>query len=126
MTIDPDEKVDVSNHRLIYLPDHRDELFEQNAPLLLTKDNLDSIILEAASTVPSNKPVLDYLLPCWKRITKAQKGLRGYANAKDAILKEARRLCMSYSIFAVEMPELFGYGILMDWAKDTWLTSSQP
>lgn len=69
------------------------------------------MILEAASTIPNDKAVLDYLLPCWKRVVKAQKGLRGYASEKDAILKEAKRLCMSYCIFAVEMPDLFGYVI---------------
>jgi ubiquitin conjugation factor E4 B len=75
---------------------------------MLTKDRLDSAILEAASSIPQNKSVLDYLLPCWKRIGKALKGLRGYANAKDVILKEAKRLCMSNCIFAAEVPELFG------------------
>jgi ubiquitin conjugation factor E4 B len=75
---------------------------------MLTKERLDSAILEAASSIPHNRSVLDYLLPCWKRVTKALKGLRGYANAKDAILKEAKRLCMSNCIFAAEVPELFG------------------
>lgn len=75
---------------------------------MLTKDRLDTAILEAASTVPHNKSVLEYLLPCWKRVMKALKGLRGYASAKDEILKEAKRLCMSNCIFASEVPEIFG------------------
>ncbi|TVY30586.1 Ubiquitin conjugation factor E4 [Lachnellula hyalina] len=108
ITLDPMQKVDASNHRLIYLPNLRQELEEESAPIQLSKERLDSALMEAASTVSHNKSILDYLLPAWKRIIKALKGLRGYANGKDAILKEAKRLCMSYCIFSVEVPELFG------------------
>ncbi|TVY83127.1 Ubiquitin conjugation factor E4 [Lachnellula suecica] len=108
ITLDPQQKVDASNHRLIYLPNLRQELEEENAPIRLSKDRLDSAIMEAASTIPNNRSILDYLLPAWKRITKALNGLRGYVNGKDVVLKEARRLCMSNCIFAVEMPELYG------------------
>jgi ubiquitin conjugation factor E4 B len=108
ITLDPEQKVNASNHKLIYLPNLRQELEDENVPVRLSKDRLDSAILEAASSIPHSKSILDYLLPSWKRITKALKSLRGYANAKDAILKEAKRLCMSHCIFAVEMPELYG------------------
>jgi ubiquitin conjugation factor E4 B len=100
--------VDASGHKLIYLPNLRRELEEENAPIRLSTDRLDSALLEACSSIPHNRSVLDYLLPCWKRIVKSQKGLRGYTNGRDAILKEAKRLCMSNCIFAVEVPELFG------------------
>ena len=106
-TLDPQQKTDGS-HKLILLSNLRQELIDEEAPILLTKDRLDSALLEAGSTIQHNKSILDYLLPCWKRVVKASKGLRGYAGAKDAILKEAKRLCMSYCIFAVEMPELYG------------------
>jgi ubiquitin conjugation factor E4 B len=58
--------------------------------------------------VPADKPILDYLLPCWKRIIRLVRNPRGQTVARDAILKEAKRLCMSHVIFAVTMPELFG------------------
>jgi len=108
ITLDPEQKVDASNHKLIYLPNLREELEDENVPIRFTKDRLDSAIREAASTIPHNKSVLDYLLPSWKRIVKTLKGLRDYSNAKAAILKEAKRLCMSNCIFAVEVPEFFG------------------
>ncbi len=108
ITLDPNQSVDSSNHKLIYLPNLHQELKDEQAPIMLTKERLDSAILEAASTIPHSKGVLDYLIPCWKRVMRALKGLRGYANAKDAILKEAKRLCMSNCVFAVEMPEFFG------------------
>jgi ubiquitin conjugation factor E4 B len=108
ITLDPNQKVDASNHRLVFLPNLRQELEEENAPIRLSQEKLSDAITEAASIVPHNKPVLDYLLPCWKRVMKAMKNLRGYANAKDGILKEAKRLCMSNCVFAITLPELFG------------------
>lgn len=108
MTLDEDHQTDSSGHRLTALPELRKELEEAGDPIRLTVGTLDSAILEATSHVPQNKPVLDYLLPCWKRIIRAIRGLKGYTNARDAILKEAKRLCMSNCIFAVTVPELFG------------------
>jgi ubiquitin conjugation factor E4 B len=128
ITLDPKQKVDSANHKLIHLPNLQQELEDEGVPVMLTKDRLDSAIMEAASTIPNNKSVLDYLLPCWKRVNKvpfirpvkllinvsstnkykALKALRGYASAKDVILKEAKRLCMSNMVFAAEVPELFG------------------
>jgi ubiquitin conjugation factor E4 B len=108
ITLDPTQTVDSSNHKLIYLPNLRQELEDEKAPLMLTKERLDSAILEAASTIPYSKGALDYLIPCWKRVMRTLKGLRGLSSAKDAILKEAKRLCMSNCVFAVEMPEFFG------------------
>lgn len=108
ITLDPNQKVDASHHKLIYLPNLRQELEDEAVPIMLTKERLDSAIVEAASTIPHNKSILDYLLPCWKRVTKALKGLKGYANFRDEILREAKRMCMSNCIFASEVPELFG------------------
>ncbi|KAG9238385.1 ubiquitin elongating factor core-domain-containing protein [Amylocarpus encephaloides] len=108
ITLEPGQKVDSQNHKLIFLCNLRSELEEEDAPIKLTKDRLDSAIMEACSTVPGNKSVLDYLLPCWKRTMKELNGLRGYVAGKDAILREAKRLCMSNCIFAMEMPELYG------------------
>jgi ubiquitin conjugation factor E4 B len=108
ITLDPNQTVDSSNHKLIYLPSLHQELKDEKVPIMLTKERLDSAILEAASAIPHTKGALDYLIPCWKRVMRALKGLRGYANAKDAILKEAKRLCMSNCVFAMEMPEFFG------------------
>lgn len=104
---------DSSGHKLLFLPNLKQELEEASEPLRLSVGTLDSAILEAASKVSHNKPVLDYLLPCWKRTTRALKGNRGHAAGRDAVMKEARRLCMSNIIFAVTMPELYGSVVLL-------------
>ncbi|ESZ97080.1 hypothetical protein SBOR_2510 [Sclerotinia borealis F-4128] len=107
ITLDPHQRTDASNHRLIFLPELRKELEEENAEIRMSAGKLDGALMEACSSIPHSKPVFDYLLPCWKRIIKASKGLRGYAGQKDTILKEAKRLCMSNCIFAAEMPDIF-------------------
>ncbi|KAB8288858.1 hypothetical protein EYC80_010761 [Monilinia laxa] len=107
MTLDPNQRTDASNHRLIFLPELRKELEDEHAELRLTTGKLDGALMEACASIPHSKSIFEYLLPCWKRIVKASKGLRGYASQKDAVLKEAKRLCMSNCIFAAEMPDIF-------------------
>lgn len=109
VTLEEGRQVDLSGHKLTFLSGVRQELEESGEAIRLSVSNLDSAILEAASKIPHEKPVLDYLLPCWKRTVRALKNLRGYASTRDLLLKEARRLCMSNCIFAVTMPELFGF-----------------
>jgi ubiquitin conjugation factor E4 B len=93
-----------------YLPGLRGELQDEGRDLRVQVSVLDQALLEAASMAERQRP-LDYLLPCWKRITKLSKGLRrtGDDDPKYQVLAEARRLCMSYCIFAITMPEMFGY-----------------
>jgi ubiquitin conjugation factor E4 B len=108
ITVDEQNKTVVSGQKLIYLPNLKQELEDSGEPPRLSVGSLDSALMEACGKLPRNKPILDYLLPCWKRITKSLKSLRGQAPAKDALLKEARRLCMSHCIFAITVPELYG------------------
>lgn len=87
------------------------ELQEQdpNAPLRLSSDNVEQAILEAASSYPQDKPLMDYMLACWKRVVQAKKSLRAPTPEKEAVIQEVKRLCMSYAIFAVTLPDLFRY-----------------
>jgi ubiquitin conjugation factor E4 B len=76
----------------------------------LVVGSLDSAIIEAASNVPKQKP-LEYLLGCWKRAVRQTKLMRNNANPdprKMSVLKEARRLIISYTVFATTDPEMFG------------------
>jgi len=93
----------------VFLPELRNELLSQEKELLIGTEILDQALLEAASKAEKGRP-LDYLLPCWKRITKLQKGFRRTRDddPKFQVLCEARRLCMSYCIFGITMPEMFG------------------
>ncbi|KAJ5647189.1 hypothetical protein N7490_003561 [Penicillium lividum] len=93
----------------VYLPGLRSELEGDGKELRIRASYLDQALLEAGSKAEKGRP-LEYLLPCWKRITKLYKGFRRTSDddPKFQVLCEARRLCMSYCIFGITMPEMFG------------------
>ncbi|KAE9977605.1 hypothetical protein EG328_001978 [Venturia inaequalis] len=110
ITLDEEQKTDTSGARLNYLPGVRSDLEAESAELRINKNNLDQALVEAGSNAAEGK-CFPYLLACWKRVMRQ---LRGPAKRDDptgekmAILQEAKRICMSYCIFAVTMPEMFG------------------
>ena len=108
LTLDKSQRQDYMGHKLHYVDGVRRDLEEQKAPLKLSISVLDQAILEAASVVGKPTP-LDYLLACWKRVTRQLKALKAKPHEqKLGVVKEARRLCMSYCIFAITMPDMFG------------------
>ncbi|KAL1960207.1 hypothetical protein VTO42DRAFT_8750 [Malbranchea cinnamomea] len=109
ITLDESKTTDVHGAKLKYLPGVRQELEEQGQPVRIHTGILDQALLEAATDLQNKRP-LTYLLPCWKRISRLFKGFKkpSAEDPKYEIVKEARRLCMSYCLFAVTMPEMFG------------------
>lgn len=92
-----------------YLPELRAELEQSGDPVKLTAASIDAAILEAARYVPTDRALLEYLLPCWKRVVRALKMASRRPHPEwDVVLNEAKRLCMSNCIFALSMPEYFG------------------
>ena len=109
ITLDPQETRDSHGHQLRYVAGVRADLEEQDTDITLNLTALDQAILEASSDLKESSP-LDYLLECWKRVSRLYKTFRGVSldDPKYQILKEARRLCISYCLFAVTMPDMFG------------------
>lgn len=113
ITLDESKTHDFHGHSLRYLPGLKDELVEQGADSRLTTAYLDQALMEAASGLSGQTP-LEYLLSCWKRIVRLQRDMiRGYSRPKPdetkiAAIKEAKRICMSYCIFAATIPDMFG------------------
>ena len=106
LSLDPDSKHDTHGHPLHYVHGVREELEEQGGSIKLKTGNLDQALLEASSNLDKEGP-LDYLLSCWKRVSRQFRALK-LEDPKYGIIKEARRLCMSYCIFAISMPDMFG------------------
>ncbi|KAF2142353.1 uncharacterized protein K452DRAFT_297659 [Aplosporella prunicola CBS 121167] len=108
ITLDEKNTHDLHGNKLTYVPGVKGDLEDGGSPLLFSTTVLDQAILESATS--QSKP-LDYLLACWKRISR---GTRGASSAdkndpdRAEVLREARRLCMSYCMFAVTMPDMFG------------------
>ena len=132
LTLNKSTTRDAQGHSLRFVAGVRDDLEEQNEPIRFSTAVLDQAILEAASNSGKSTP-LDYLLACWKRVMRVYKGFkRGSAeDPKYNIVKEARRLCMSYCIFAVTMPDMFGYQLAVydfrSWsANDRVVRNRQP
>ncbi|THZ82051.1 hypothetical protein D6C84_06076 [Aureobasidium pullulans] len=110
LSLKPEVVRDGSSQPLYYIESVRGDLIEQNEPLQLKTSLLDQALPEAAGLLNNITP-LDYLLACWKRISKACRNMRSTdtENPRFKVLMEARRLCMSYCIFAITMPEMFGF-----------------
>lgn len=108
ITVDPHHMTNPQGQRLVFLPGLNEELNESGEPLKLSSNNLDQAIIEAATSWPQDKPLMSYLLPCWKRAVKAASTAKVPAGPKAETHDEAKRLCMSNCLFALTMPALFG------------------
>ena len=109
ITLDPEHRLDSHGNQIQYVAGTRNDLEEQNETIRLNTALLDQAIPEAASNLKIGTMPLDYLIPCWKRISKQHRALKknGEQDPKFGVIKEARRLCMSYCIFAVTIPDMF-------------------
>ena len=111
LTLDPNTRHDIHGHSLHFVASVREDMDYEGYPVKFRTSNLDQCILEAASNLGKTTP-LDYLLACWKRVTRLSKTFKTRneddPNTKYSIVKEAQRMCMSYCIFAVNMPDMFG------------------
>jgi ubiquitin conjugation factor E4 B len=107
ITLDQSRAQDVHGHKLYFASSAKSDLEEEGRPLRFTTDMLDSVLLESASSHKLGT-ALEYLLGCWKRVAKLFKSTPNKADPKHEIVKEARRLCFSYCVFAATMPDMFG------------------
>jgi len=106
ITLDESRTQDAHGHKLYFASGAKSDLEDESRPLRFTTDMLDSVILDAASNQPEG--ALEYLLSCWKRVSKQSKMMTNKNDPKFDIVKEARRLCFSYCMFAATMPDMFG------------------
>jgi len=108
ITTDPAKTTDAHGHKLTLLPDLSAEQVDNGEALLLSATVLDSALLEACTAWPADRPLLHYLIPCWKRVIRALSGVKEAQQQKRELLIEAKRLCMSNCLFALTMPTLYG------------------
>jgi ubiquitin conjugation factor E4 B len=108
ITVDPHNMINSHGQRLTFLPNLNEELNESGEPLKLSLNTLDQALMEAASSYPQEKPLMNYFLPCWKRAVKASIQHKATEGTKFEVHEEAKRLCMSGCLFALTMPDLYG------------------
>ncbi|KFA49317.1 hypothetical protein S40293_04161 [Stachybotrys chartarum IBT 40293] len=107
ISVNPHHMSNSSGHRLAFLPALNQELNDAGEPLKLSVSTLDQAIIEACSSWPGDKPLLSYLLPCWKRAVKAAASAKITAGPRFDVHEESKRLCMSNCLFALTMPILY-------------------
>ncbi|TDZ67800.1 Ubiquitin conjugation factor E4 [Colletotrichum trifolii] len=107
ITVDPHRSTDIQGHKVLFLPDSNTELLDAGSPLKLTAAALDSALLETLTSLSPDRPILGFLLPCFKRILRFYSSVKETAKEKRAVLDEAKRLCVSNCLFAVTLPDLF-------------------
>ena len=101
---------DAHGQPVYYLESLRADIAEQNEPPLLKTSYLDQALTEAGTKAGAvGEDPLNYLMTCWKRVSRALRNMRSTdsENVRYETLLEARRLCMSYCVFAATMPEMF-------------------
>jgi ubiquitin conjugation factor E4 B len=108
ITLDENQTQDAHGHKLCLVAGAKSDLEEEGKPLRFGTDLLDSVILEAASSQSRQGAALEYLMDCWKRVSKVMKSLANKTGPRYEVVKEARRLCFSYLMFAFTMPDMFG------------------
>ena len=110
LTLDHSQAKDVHGQQLYSVGGLRQELEDDGKPIMLTIETLEQAIMEAGSKSGKTTP-LDWLIGSFKRLSSIINKVlkeRSPANKKWVIVQEARRLCMSWCIFAVTTPEVFG------------------
>ncbi|KZF25758.1 ubiquitin conjugation factor E4 [Xylona heveae TC161] len=110
LTLEENYTQDAHGNKLHYVPGVKSDLEEDGGTPRFTTSALDQALLEAASSLENETP-LDYLLGCWKRVCRQYRAVKSNSTSdpKFPIVKEARRICMSYCIFAATMPDMFGH-----------------
>ncbi|PHH82012.1 hypothetical protein CDD83_3386 [Cordyceps sp. RAO-2017] len=108
ITVDPHHMSSPQGQRLVFVPNLNQELNDAAEPLKLSTAILDQAIIEACAAWPLDKPLLDYLLPCWKRAVKSASMARNLTGSRVEAQDEAKRLCLSNCLFSLTMPVLYG------------------
>ena len=109
LSLDPEQKMDASMHRLHYLKGIREELVDGGQEVRMTTDLLEQAIMEAGQGLEKLSPT-DWLFACWKRVSRAAKTVKDKTpeNKKWQVIQEAKRLCMSWCILSITEPGAFG------------------
>lgn len=107
ITLEEGRTQDAHGHKVYFASSSKQDLEDEGRPVRFTTDVLDSVVMEAASSHTQGN-ALEYLLGCWKRVAKQTKNITNKADPKFEVVRELRRICFNYAIFAATMPDMFG------------------
>ncbi|KTW29866.1 hypothetical protein T552_01070 [Pneumocystis carinii B80] len=106
VTLDLESHLKVPNY--MFLSNLRQELIDESLEPVISIDTLDRVILARLSMPSPNRP-FDYLVSCWKRAISVQKLIQKLPDAEEKldVIKEAKRLFVSYLGLSITLPEMF-------------------
>jgi ubiquitin conjugation factor E4 B len=109
LTFDLSQTKDAGGNTVHPLPSLREELESDARELRLSLESLEQAIMEGGQNLGRIRPH-DWLLSSWKRVGRISRNVKDKSpeNKKWHVISEARRLCMSWAIFAFTMPDMFG------------------
>lgn len=109
VSLDPAHSKDAHGNQLQFLSGVKADLEENGLPSKLNTNVLDQALIEAGSSVDKVSP-LDYLLGCWKRLATISRSSKAgnLDEARASIIRNVKRITVSYCFFAVSMPDMFG------------------
>jgi len=109
-TFDPDQTQDHHGNRLNYIRGVREELEESGLPRMMSPELLDTAIIEIGSNLDPKLTPVNYLIPCWRSLSQAwnRTWKSKPSDPRREVVETARRLCLSYCIYAISMPDMFG------------------
>ena len=109
LTLDPSQTRDAGGNTVFSLPGLREELEAEGKEIRLSVEILEQAIMEGGQNLGKVK-THDWLLSCWKRLNRVRRTIKDKSaeSARWDMLNEARRLCMSWAIFALTLPDMFG------------------
>ncbi|KAG5438977.1 hypothetical protein PCANB_002307 [Pneumocystis canis] len=106
VTLDEENYLKTPNY--MFLSSLRQELIDESQEPVISVDTLDRVIL-ARLSIPTQDRPFDYLVTCWKRSVAVEKMIQKSADVKEKmnVIKESKRLFVSYSGLSITLPEMF-------------------
>ncbi|KAK9457598.1 ubiquitin elongating factor core-domain-containing protein [Dipodascopsis uninucleata] len=107
---------ETSEPGIAFLKDVASELQDSGSEARLSTETLDQAIVGHIVENHVNNP-LEYLINVWNQTSSVRRSLRSTDldnSKKMSIINQARRLCSSYAVLCVTMPDMFGLDKAVD------------
>ena len=101
-----------SDPRIVYLELTAAEILSESKELRLSRDLMERILIDRLSASATAEPPFQYLVGCYRRAYDESKKISSMKDPNlrsqlDSVIKQAKKLCISYCRIHLENPKLF-------------------
>ena len=101
-----------SDPRIVYLELTAAEILSESKELRLSRDLMERILIDRLSASATAEPPFQYLVGCYRRAYDESKKISSMKDPNlrsqlDSVIKQAKKLCVSYCRIHLGNPELF-------------------